>query len=58
MLANPYGVTTPSSAAVTKIASRSAAENDNADTQAKSPDRVSGRAPEPHWDAVIAAATD
>lgn len=58
MLANPYGVTTPSSAAVTKIPSRGGAENDNAEAQTKSPDRVSSRPLEPHWDAVIAAATD
>jgi hypothetical protein len=57
MLANPYGVTTPSSAAVTKTASRSAGDKDTVEIPTKSPDRPS-RPLEPHWDAVIAAATD
>lgn len=58
MLANPYGATTPATAPVTKTTPRGSADNDNAEVPAATKDRRAGRALEPHWDAVIAAATD
>jgi hypothetical protein len=58
MLANPYGASTPIRTSVTKTTPRGTAENDNADPTTKPKDRSSSRPPEPHWDDVIAAATD
>jgi hypothetical protein len=58
MLANPYGVSTPTLPQVKKPNPRTAPDNDNATATVKPSDRAPGRPPEPHWDAVISAATD
>ena len=58
MLANPYGVSTPSAGSVTKPNPRVPAEKDNGEAIVRPGDRKPGRPPEPHSDPVISAATD
>jgi hypothetical protein len=58
MLAHPYVPTTPSPTGATKGAPGGPPENDAAPTPKAAAERAAPRPPEPHWDAVIAAATD